>query len=134
MVLGRPSIDKPQPVAHSTLSVSHTKKKMYDPLMKLAISQTVQGFRSSPPVFTAAVMSTSGEVSTAMYELCCNMVESFKTQAEIRHPNPNGRSVKWLTNDYRSRLRVAIAVACARGTAQVLMTAGKTHGASRVRY
>jgi len=42
-------------------------------------------------------------------------------------PVASGMTTQWLTNDFRSRLRVAMAVACAKGTAEVMLTAGKHH-------
>jgi len=116
------------------------KLRKYDQLMTLAAAQVRMGKRNSSPKLLIAVATSNGSLSEPFRELLefvhTAYMDRMREHVEVvddavSDVMDEGLTPEHLTARFRSRLNIAVALACASGTALVQQSAA---GTARVRH
>ena len=100
------------------------KHGVYAPLITIAEKQLIDGKRLTKPTFITAAMSTAGEMGLETIQLQEWLTASYARMLGTLPKRDDDIGIKKLTADFRNRYRNRIAVAVARGQAQMCLSAG----------
>jgi hypothetical protein len=99
----------------------HTK---YARLLAVATAQHAHRLRPSLPVFHAFVMSTLGELGPGSIAVQEFLLACYARRLRREGPRRDGLTKSFLTAQFRSKLRIGLQVAVAKGCAQMSLNAG----------
>ena len=103
---------------------TNKKHGVYDPLITIAEKQFIDWKRLTKPTFITAAMSTAGEMGRETIQLQEWLTASYARMLGTLPKRDDDIGIKKLTADFRNRYRNRIAVAVARGQAQMCLSAG----------
>ena len=103
---------------------TQNKHRIYAPLVTLAKKQVIDGKRMSEPIFMAAAMSTAGEMGLETIHLQEWLTASYARMLGTQPKRKDSIGIKKLTAIFRNKLRNRLAIAVARGQAQMCLSAG----------
>jgi hypothetical protein len=113
-----------QEVGHTVTKQEKMKVDTYSPLVRIAELQHQNGKRMARPVFHPFVVTTLGEVGPKAVALREWIIGAYARKLEREGPRDDGRAIKAMTADFRSRFRSAIQIAVAKGLARMISSAG----------
>ena len=86
--------------------------------------QQIDGKRLTKPKFLTAAMSTAGEMGLETIQLQEWLTASYARMLGTQPKRDDGIGLKTLTAEFRNRYRNRLAIAVARGQAQMCLSAG----------
>ena len=96
----------------------------YAPLITLGEKQNIDDKRLGKPRFLTAAMSTSGEMGLETIQIQELLTASYARMLGTQPKRDDDIGIKKLTANYRNRFRNRVAIAVARGHAQMCIIAG----------
>ena len=107
------------------------KHAAYSMLMALAHRQAAMGMRPSRPTFFPAVITTHGEMCSGLIDLQEWLTAKFRARAAAQGSVDDGFTDEDRTAHFRTRFRMSVTAAMAKGHAAMMLAAGLPMGSDR---
>ena len=101
------------------------KLDRYSLLAAMVERQVLAGLRTAAPLILPVVTSTHGELCPGTVQLQEWLVERYRARLRLEGERDDGQDEDDLITAFRCELRVALLVAMAKGTAEMLAVAGR---------